>query len=170
MARCAYEGDPIPTIKRLDESGDTVLLRSFSKIAFPGLRVGWVIGAARPDREADRSQAVERSSHRSAFASRAAALRGIGTPGASIGSKHAGSWAASVCGPRSSACERHLPDGVSFTRPRGGMSLWVTLPAPLDAGELAAARRTRRRHLSCRAGILRCRVRSRIVCASVLPG
>ena len=43
----AYEGDPIPAIKRLDETGDTVLLRSFSKVAFPGLRVGWVI-AARP--------------------------------------------------------------------------------------------------------------------------
>src|SRR5208282_4712312 len=39
-----YEGDPIPTIKRLDETGDVVLLRSFSKLAFPGLRVGWVIG------------------------------------------------------------------------------------------------------------------------------
>ena len=24
--------------------GDTILLRSFSKVAFPGLRVGWVIG------------------------------------------------------------------------------------------------------------------------------
>ena len=31
-------------MKRLDETGDTILLRSFSKVAFPGLRVGWVIG------------------------------------------------------------------------------------------------------------------------------
>src|SRR5258708_18475966 len=42
-----------------------------------------------------------------------------------------------------SACERHLPDGVSFTRPRGGMSLWVTLPSPLDAGELLDRKSTR---------------------------
>jgi len=35
-----------------------------------------------------------------------------------------------------SACELYLPAEASFTRPRGGMSLWVTLPAPLDAGEL----------------------------------
>ncbi len=40
----AYEGDSIAPLKRLDETGDTVLLRSFSKLAFPGLRVGWVIG------------------------------------------------------------------------------------------------------------------------------
>ena len=40
-----YEGEPLPPLKQLDESGDTVLLRSFSKVAFPGLRVGWVTGA-----------------------------------------------------------------------------------------------------------------------------
>ena len=42
-----YAGEPLPSLKQLDEAGDTVLLRSFSKVAFPGLRVGWVIGAAR---------------------------------------------------------------------------------------------------------------------------
>ncbi len=39
-----YEGEPVPPIKQLDESGDAVLLRSFSKVAFPGLRVGWITG------------------------------------------------------------------------------------------------------------------------------
>ena len=34
------------------------------------------------------------------------------------------------------ACERNLPEGSSFTRPQGGMNLWVRLPEPLDAGEL----------------------------------
>src|SRR5204863_2483586 len=39
-----YEGEPLPLIKQLDSTGGTVVLRSFSKLAFPGLRVGWVIG------------------------------------------------------------------------------------------------------------------------------
>ena len=39
-----YEGSAIPSIKQLDGSTDTILLRSFSKVAFPGLRVGWAIG------------------------------------------------------------------------------------------------------------------------------
>src|SRR6185369_8264374 len=39
-----YRGEPVPAIKQLDESGGTVLLRSFSKVSFPGLRVGWAIG------------------------------------------------------------------------------------------------------------------------------
>jgi 2-aminoadipate transaminase len=34
------------------------------------------------------------------------------------------------------ACERELPRGARFTRPQGGMNLWVRLPEPLDAGEL----------------------------------
>jgi 2-aminoadipate transaminase len=34
------------------------------------------------------------------------------------------------------ASERHLPPGSRFTRPRGGMNLWVTLPEPLDAAEM----------------------------------
>jgi len=34
------------------------------------------------------------------------------------------------------ACERYLPEGTRFTRPRGGMNLWVRLPEPLDASEL----------------------------------
>ena len=35
-----YTGESLPTLKQL---GGTVLIRSFSKIAFPGLRVGWII-------------------------------------------------------------------------------------------------------------------------------
>ena len=35
-----YKGESLPTLKQL---GGTVLVRSFSKVAFPGLRVGWII-------------------------------------------------------------------------------------------------------------------------------
>src|SRR2546423_289707 len=38
-----YHGTPLPTLKELDETGNTILLRSYSKVSFPGLRVGWVI-------------------------------------------------------------------------------------------------------------------------------
>ncbi len=38
-----YRGKPLPTLKSLDESGNTILLGSYSKVSFPGLRVGWVI-------------------------------------------------------------------------------------------------------------------------------
>ncbi len=36
------------------------------------------------------------------------------------------------------ACRRYLPAGTRWTRPQGGMNVWVRLPEPLDAGELLA--------------------------------
>ena len=34
------------------------------------------------------------------------------------------------------ALERHMPEPATWTRPSGGMSVWVTLPPGFDAGEL----------------------------------
>jgi DNA-binding transcriptional MocR family regulator len=34
------------------------------------------------------------------------------------------------------ACGEFLPEGSSWTRPAGGMNVWVRLPEPLDAGDL----------------------------------
>src|SRR5579864_6831333 len=39
-----YHGQAVPSLKQLDQRGGTVLLRSFSKVSFPGLRVGWALG------------------------------------------------------------------------------------------------------------------------------
>jgi DNA-binding transcriptional MocR family regulator len=39
------------------------------------------------------------------------------------------------------ALRRHLPQGVAWTLPQGGLFLWVTLPPHLDTGELADAAR-----------------------------
>lgn len=42
-----YEGEALPSLKALDPHGHVVHLSSFSKILFPGLRLGW-IAAPRP--------------------------------------------------------------------------------------------------------------------------
>jgi len=34
------------------------------------------------------------------------------------------------------ALQKFMPEGVTWTRPEGGLSVWVTLPAGFDAGEL----------------------------------
>lgn len=41
-----YDGTPVPSIYSLDKEGHTVGLYTFSKIFAPGLRLGWVIGPA----------------------------------------------------------------------------------------------------------------------------
>jgi len=129
-----YQGDALPSLKQLDDSGHTILLRSFSKIAFPGLRVGWIVGPRAPlgrlvqskqlcDLHTDQfSQALLL---RFAESGRLAAHRGRMLE---AGAERLRTVLA--------ACARHLPEGARFTRPQGGMNLWVRLPEPLDAGEL----------------------------------
>jgi len=34
------------------------------------------------------------------------------------------------------ALETHMPDGVTWTKPEGGMFVWITLPKHLNGGEL----------------------------------
>ncbi len=56
------------------------------------------------------------------------------------------------------ACRDRLPPGSSWTRPEGGMNVWVRLPEPLDAAELLP-RAQRKASPICRGGISRYRVR-----------
>jgi 2-aminoadipate transaminase len=129
-----YEGGPIPALKHLDETGETVLLRSFSKVAFPGLRVGWVI-APRPLIE-KLTEAKQWSDLHTDQLSQAVLLRF-----AESGRLEQHRQRMLVAGRERlraalEACEKFLPAQATFTRPRGGMSLWIGLPEPLDAGEL----------------------------------
>jgi DNA-binding transcriptional MocR family regulator len=129
-----YAGDPLPSLKQLDDTGHVILLRSFSKIAFPGLRVGWVAGPRAPvtrlvqakqlcDLHTDQfSQAVLlRFAESGRLAAHRTRMRETG------GERLQAALA---------ACERYLPRGTHYTTPQGGMNLWVRLPDPLDAADL----------------------------------
>ena len=130
-----YTGSEIPAIKKLDESGDTILLGSFSKIAFPGLRVGWAIG---PRHFIARlAEAKEASDLHSDQLSQAVLLRFAET--GRLEAHRQKMLAAGVDRLRAclAGCAKELPKGSDYTRPEGGMNLWVRLPEPLDAAELA---------------------------------
>jgi DNA-binding transcriptional MocR family regulator len=129
-----YQGEPIPAIKHLDETGDTILLRSFSKVAFPGLRVGWVI--ARRAIIEKLTEAKQWSDLHTDQLSQAVLLRF-----AESGRLERHRRSMLLAGRERlqaalEACEQYLPVGATYTRPRGGMSLWIQLPAGLDASEL----------------------------------
>jgi len=130
----AYEGEPIPAVKHLDETGDTILLRSFSKVAFPGLRVGWVI-APRPLIE-KLTETKQWSDLHTDQLSQAVLLRFAESGRLEQHRKLMLLAGRERLQAALEACARYLPAGTKFTRPRGGMSLWVELPATLDAAEL----------------------------------
>ena len=129
-----YEGEPLPAIKQLDENGGTVLLRSFSKVSFPGLRVGWVVG---PKPLIDRlRQAKEAADLHTDQLSQAVLLEfaesgRLDAHRARVLQAGAERLAATL-----EACRRYLPANARWTRPQGGMNVWVRLPEPLDAAEL----------------------------------
>ncbi|MBM3815097.1 MAG: PLP-dependent aminotransferase family protein [Acidimicrobiia bacterium] len=124
-----YTGEPIPTVRSLARE-QTLLIGSFSKISFPGLRVGWIIGPKPAIAELTRirhwcdlhsdqlSQAVlfqfadsgRLQAHR---------LKMV---------QHGAKRLKAVL----DACANYLPKGSFWTSPKGGMSLWVELPEGAD--------------------------------------
>lgn len=130
-----YHGAEIPAIKRLDASGDTILLGSFSKIAFPGLRVGWAIG---PRHFIARlTEAKEASDLHSDQLSQAVLLRFAGSGRLEAHRRKMLAAGAERLKAVLGACAKELPKGSQYSRPEGGMNVWVRLPEPLDASELA---------------------------------
>jgi 2-aminoadipate transaminase len=126
-----YTGKPLPTLKQLDQSGNTILLRSFSKVAFPGLRVGWMI-APRPV-IARLAEAKEISDLHSDQLSQAVLLRFAQSSESRRYLERACTAGEERLQAVIEACARYLPEGAKYTRPEGGMSLWIELPAPLTA-------------------------------------
>ncbi len=126
-----YRGKGLPTLKELDETGNVVLLRSYSKVSFPGLRVGWVIG---PNpliaRLVESKQVCDLHSDQ---LSQAVLLRFAQSGELAKHIEKTRAEGVRRLDAALSACEKFLPVGSSFTRPDGGMCFWIELPAPLNA-------------------------------------
>ncbi len=127
----------MPSLKALDRSGNVIQLDSFSKIAFPGLRVGWCIGA---ESAIERLRLVKQSTdlHTDQLAQATLAefvRRGYLARHLSKMKKVYRSRLEAI----EEALEKHMPEETRWTRPEGGMSIWVTLPAGFDTeGDIQA--------------------------------
>lgn len=138
-----YDGDPIPPILALEiarkgsiEAARTLYCGSFSKSLAPGLRVGWVCGASEVIRRlvlmkqaADLhsptiNQIVTHLVARDHFDAHVATLR------QTYKARRDRMLA---------ALARDMPEGVTWTKPDGGMFIWLTLPPQIDAAHLLAA-------------------------------
>jgi 2-aminoadipate transaminase len=131
-----YSGEPVAAIKRLDDQAGTVLLRSFSKISFPGLRVGWALG---PKALIDRMRQAKESSDLHTDQLSQAVLLEFAESGR-LAAHRACVLKAGAERLRATldACRMQLPSGARWTAPEGGMNVWVRLPEPLDAAQLLA--------------------------------
>lgn len=135
-----YEG-PLPSpLRAADERGLVLLLGSFSKILFPGLRLGWLV-VPRPllpalhelKQMTDFSSGLLAQCAMDLYCRRGLLDRHLERVRAIYGAR---------LGVMLRALEEEFPPDVCWTRPRGGLTLWVSLPAGLDALDLwAQARR-----------------------------
>lgn len=131
----------LPALKASDRAGQIVYAGTFSKVLFPGLRVGWVV-AARP------------------LLQRLVTLRALGDFGTAVVEQAALATLLATRGLERhvrrvrrlyadrrtallDALAREMPDGVRWITPRGGHLVWVTLPPTVDPDRLQQAARAR---------------------------
>lgn len=132
-AELRFEGDPLPSIRALDRHDQVVYLGTFSKILSPGLRVAWMT-APGPILEkyvllkqgTDLNTSTFTQQVLAAYLETGDLDRHIEVVKAECRRRRDAMIA---------ALDRELP-GVAFTRPRGGLFLWVELPDSMSARAL----------------------------------
>ena len=132
-----FAGEEIPTIKSFDTEGLVIYCSSFSKILSAGMRVGFVVA---PEEVAAKMVVAKQSEdvHTNQFFqmlcykfmtecdldAHIAMIREV------YGRK---------CRLMLDCLEKELPSSVKFTRPEGGLFIWVTLPDGVDAAAFLKA-------------------------------
>ncbi len=137
-----YTGRELPPLKALDTTGLLIYLNSFSKVGFPGFRVGWIVASRRV---IERLRWVKQRSDLHTNLLGQAVLEELGRRGwLDKFIRRTRKIYAGKLNVLRRAAERHFPPEVEVVYPEGGMSVWVELPPGLDAAELLVKARDRR--------------------------
>jgi 2-aminoadipate transaminase len=133
-ARLHAREERIPSLKQLDRSDLVIHIDSFAKVAFPGLRVGWIVAPAIAiERLRLVKQTTDLHTDQLAQATLAEFLRrGLFTKHLAKMRKVYSSRLLAL----DEALRKNMPEGTRWTRPDGGMCLWLELPPGFDATEL----------------------------------
>lgn len=131
-----FEGEALPTLLSLDiarrgsiEAARTLFCGTFSKTVSPALRMGWVCG---PRAVIEKLVLLKQGADLHVSTINQMVAHGVvsqgydqhlGTLRGAYGAKAAALLA---------ALERHMPAGVTWSQPQGGMFVWVTLPEGMD--------------------------------------
>ena len=129
-----FEGPEPPPLKALDKEGRVIYVSTISKVLAPGLRIGWVVAE---------EEVVEKL---------AIAKQGVTLQSPTLGmhvlleALRRGLVDRQLPRLRQiyrvrrdamlSALEEHMPSGVSWTRPCGGMFVWLEAPPRVDMDAL----------------------------------
>lgn len=129
-----YRGVEVPPIKHWDEANRVLYVSTFSKTIAPGLRLGWV---SAPEEIFSQLLILKQASdlHTSSFDQRLAHVYLTQNDQTAHLEKIRSAYGARF-EVMDEALRQEMPASFSWTRPEGGMFLWVTGPAELDGMRL----------------------------------
>jgi 2-aminoadipate transaminase len=129
-----FEGEILPSIKSMDQQGLVIGTGTFSKTFCPGMRIGWLIAAPTVIEKyvlikqgADLCTSLRNQMEINLFMERFDFEENL----LNLTDLYRKRRSAML-----EALESMMPAGVSFTRPQGGLFLWVILPGHIKAVEL----------------------------------
>ena len=126
-----YDGASVPTLKSLDTQGRVVHLGSFSKILAPGMRLGWAIAA--PDLLAKLGLLKLAADTQCSTLNMAAAAAFMERYDIHAHIDHMRGAYRRKRDLMLDALAEHMPPGVTWTHPIGGLFTWLTFPEGFDA-------------------------------------
>ena len=129
-----FEGEEINSIQSFDRSGNVLSTGTFSKTLCPGFRIGWIIG----DKSAIRKYVLTKqgadlqcNTFVQMVISEYLETNDIDEHIQKIKKVYLKRRDIAV-----KIMEENFPEGVTFTRPSGGLFAWVTLPENMNARDL----------------------------------
>ncbi len=122
-----FEGQDVPSLYTLDGSGRVIYVASFSKIIAPGMRLGYMTA---PRELLDHALAAKSGGSVNTFAAFAVHRYATGHLHSHI--EEINEIQREKRDAMLAALETHFGDSASWSRPQGGLFIWLQLPADAD--------------------------------------
>jgi DNA-binding transcriptional MocR family regulator len=139
-AALRFEGEPPPPLMAIEtarrgsiDRARVIYCGTFSKVLSPGLRVGWIV-APRP--MIRRLVLVKQASDLNSATINQMVMHRLAETSFDARAELARVHYRRRRDAMLAALERHMPAGTTWTRPGGGLFVWVRLPGEVDAARL----------------------------------
>jgi 2-aminoadipate transaminase len=129
----SYRGEPMPKMLNMNPGG-VIYMGSFSKILTPGIRLGYVVAPIPLARKLE--QAKQATDLHTAQLTQMVVHEVVKDGFLTEHIPTIRKLYSDQCQAMLHALEEHFPKAATWTRPEGGMFIWVTLPKHIDTSKL----------------------------------